>query len=179
MGSADVAVASATRPVEVVFGLLAAYVAVCRLFELVVLLGRRERSKELEILVLRHELSILRRQADRPRFEARDRLLLAALSRMLPRSSWQAFLVRPETLLRWHRRLVAAHWMYPHRRPGRPSIDGEVRQLVVRLARENTGWGYVRIVGEGRSHRHSSLSALASCRHPDARFPAQRAVFLV
>ena len=126
------------------------YVIVCRLFELVVLLGRRERSKELEILVLRHELSILRRQADRPRFEPCDRLLLAALSRMLPRRSWQAFLVRPETLLRWHRRLVAAHWTYPHRRPGRPSIDGEVRELVLRLARENTGWGYVRIVGELR-----------------------------
>jgi len=131
-------------------GLSLVYVIVCRLFELVVLLGRRERSKELEILVLRHELLILRRQAERPRFEPCDRLLLAALSRMLPRRSWQAFLVRPETLLRWHRRLVAAHWTYPHRRPGRPSIDGEVRELVVRLARENTGWGYVRIVGELR-----------------------------
>jgi putative transposase len=131
-------------------GLSLVYIIVCRLFELVVLLGRRERSKELEILVLRHELSILRRQADRPRFEPCDRLLLAALSRMLPRRLWQAFLVRPETLLRWHRRLVAAHWTYPHRRPGRPSIDGEVRELVLRLARENTGWGYVRIVGELR-----------------------------
>ena len=118
-------------------GLSLVYVVVCRLFELVVLLGRRERSKELEILVLRHELSILRRQADRPRFEPRDRLLLAALSRMLPRRSWQAFVVRPETLLRWHRRLVANHWTYPHRRPGRPPIGGEVRELVLRLAREN------------------------------------------
>src|SRR6266540_5406742 len=127
-----------------------AYVLVCRLFELVVLLGRRERSKELEILVLRHELSILRRQAERPRFEPCDRLPLAALSRMPPRRSWQAFLMGPETLLRWHRRLVAAHWTYPQRRPGRPSIDGEVRELVLRLARENTGWGYVRIVGELR-----------------------------
>jgi putative transposase len=96
------------------------YVVVCRLFELVVLLGRRERSKELEILVLRHELSILRRQTGRPRFESGDRLLLAALSRVLPRRSWQAFIVRPETLLRWHRRLVADHWTYSHRRCGRP-----------------------------------------------------------
>ena len=83
------------------------YVLACRLFELVVLLGRGERSKELEILVLRHELSILRRQVRRPQFTPSDRLLLAALSRVLPRRSWRAFLVRPETLLRWHRRLVA------------------------------------------------------------------------
>src|SRR6266508_757715 len=126
------------------------YVLACRLFELVVLLGRGERSKELEILVLRHELSILRRQVGRPQFAPRDRLLLAALSRMLPRRSWQAFSVRPETLLRWHRRLVANHWTYPHRRPGRPPIRDEVRELVLRLARENVSWGYVRIVGELR-----------------------------
>src|SRR5215216_6654339 len=100
--------------------------------------------------MLRHELSILRRQVSRPQFAPRDRLLLAALSRVLPRRSWQAFLVRPETLLRWHRRLVAKHWTYPHQRPGRPPIDCEVRELVVRLARENTSWGYVRIVGELR-----------------------------
>ncbi len=127
-----------------------AYVLVCRLFELVMLLGRGERSKELEILVLRHELSVLRRQVTRPQFAPRDRLLLAALSRVLPRRSWQAFLVRPETLLRWHRRLVARHWTYPHRASGRPPIDGEVRELVLRLARENSSWGYVRIVGELR-----------------------------
>jgi putative transposase len=126
------------------------YVLACRLFELVVLLGRGERSKELEILVLRHELSILRRQVKRPQFSQGDRLLLEALSRVLPRRSSRTFVVRPETLLRWHRRLVAKHWTYPHRRPGRPPIDGEVRELVVRLARENTSWGYVRIVGELR-----------------------------
>jgi hypothetical protein len=93
------------------------YVVVCRLLELLVLFGRSDRAKELEILVLRHELSILRRQVDRPRFESHDRLVLAALSRMLPRRSWNGFLVRPETLLRWHRRLVARGWTYPHRRP--------------------------------------------------------------
>ena len=127
-----------------------AYVLACRLFELVLLFGRGERSKELEILVLRHELSILRRQVRRPQFTPGDRLLLAALSRVLPRRSWRAFSVRPETLLRWHRRLVAKHWTYPHRRLGRPPIGGEVRELVLRLARENTSWGYVRIVGELR-----------------------------
>jgi putative transposase len=116
------------------------YLVACRLFELVVLLARGERAKELEILVLRHELSILRRQVGRPRFEPRDRLVLAALSRVLPRRSWRAFLVRPETLLRWHRLLVARHWTYPHRRPGRPPIAGEVRELVLRMARENTSW---------------------------------------
>ena len=119
-------------------------------FELVVLLARRERSKELEILVLRHELSILRRQVRRPQFAPRDRLLLAALSRVLPRRSWPAFLVTPETLLRWHRRLVAKHWTYPHTQPGRPPVDRSVRELILRLARENTAWGYVRIVGELR-----------------------------
>src|SRR5262249_31097290 len=77
----------------------ALYLAVCRLLELVVLVGRREWSKELEILVLRHELSVLRRQVGQPRFKLHDRVLLAALSRVLPRRRWDAFLVRPETLL--------------------------------------------------------------------------------
>jgi putative transposase len=128
----------------------ALYLVVCRLLELVVLLGRRERAKELEILVLRHELAVLRRQIGQPRFEPHDRLLLAALSRVLPRRRWNAFVVRPETLLRWHRRLVARSWTYPQRCPGRPPIDAEVRTLVVRLARENPSWGYMRIVGELR-----------------------------
>jgi transposase InsO family protein len=126
------------------------YFVVCRLLALLVLLGRGDRSKELEILVLRHELWILRRQVGRPRFEPRDRLILAALSRVAPRRCWSAFPVRPETLLRWHRRLVARRWTYPHRRPGRPPIERGVRELIVRLAHENTSWGYVRIVGELR-----------------------------
>jgi putative transposase len=126
------------------------YVVACRLFALVLLLARGDRSKELELLVLRDELSILRRQARRPQLTESDRLLLAALSRVIPRRSWRAFLVTPETLLRWHRRMVAWRWTYPHRRPGRPAIDQEVRQLILRLARENSHWGYVRIVGELR-----------------------------
>jgi transposase InsO family protein len=116
----------------------------------VVLLARRERSKELEILVLRHELSILRRQVRRPQFAPRDRLLLAALSRVLPRRSWHVFLVTPASLLRWQRQLVARHWTYPHPRPGRPPVDRSVRELILRLARENSSWGYLRIVGELR-----------------------------
>jgi tetratricopeptide (TPR) repeat protein len=90
---------------------LSLYVFVRRLLELVLLIARGDRAKEREILVLRHELSILRRQVRHSRFEPHDRLLLAALSRVLPRHSWSVFLVRPETLLRWHRRLRrAALW---------------------------------------------------------------------
>jgi len=126
------------------------YVVACRLFALVVLLARSDRSKEFELLVLRHELSVLRRQARRPQLTERDRLVLAALSRVMPRRSSQAFLVTPETLLRWHRRIVARSWTYSHRRPGRPPLDQQVRQLILRLARENSHWGYVRIGGELR-----------------------------
>ncbi len=126
------------------------YVVVCRLLELLVLFARRDRAKELEILVLRHELSILRRQVRQPRFEPHDRLVLAALSRALPRSCWNVLLVRPETLLRWHRRLVARRWTYPHRCPGRPPIGRGVRELALRLAHENPSWGYLWIVGELR-----------------------------
>jgi putative transposase len=126
------------------------YVVACRLFALVLLLARSDRSKELELLVLRHEMSILQRQAQRPQLRESDRLLLAALSGVMPRRSWHAFLVTPETLLRWHRRIVARRWTYPRRRPGRPPVDQEVRQLILRLARENSHWGYVRIVGELR-----------------------------
>jgi putative transposase len=86
------------------------YLVVCRLLELIVLFARGDRAKEVEILVLRHELSILRRQVGRPRFEPEDRLLLAAMGRLLPRRSWSGFPVRPETILRWHRRLVARRW---------------------------------------------------------------------
>ena len=126
------------------------YVVACRLFALVLLLARSERSKELELLVLRHELSILQRQAPRPQLTESDRLVLTVLRRVMPRRSWQAFLVTPETLLRWHRRIIARRCTYPHRRPGRPPVDQELRQLILRLARENSHWRYVRIVGELR-----------------------------
>ena len=103
--------------------------------------------KELEIVELRHQLGVLRRQTRRPQLTTTDRLLLAAASRLLPRSRWRSFLVTPTTLLRWHRRLVARRWTYGGR-SGRPPIGREIRELVLRLARENPRWGYQRIVGE-------------------------------
>jgi len=127
------------------------YLALCRLVQLVVLLCKSERSKELEILVLRHELAILRRQPRRAPFQPVDRAILAALARALPRSAWTSLSVRPTTLLRWHRQLVRRRWTYPHRRPGRPALDRSVQALVLRLARENPHWGYKRIVGELQS----------------------------
>ncbi len=124
------------------------YLMLCRTIQLLVLRGRGAAAKDLEILVLRHQLAVLGRQVPRPRLEPADRALLAAISRRLPRSSWSCFLVTPDTLRRWHRRLVAGAWTYPHRRPGRPPLDEHVQQLIVRLARENPRWGYQRIKGE-------------------------------
>ena len=122
------------------------YLAVRNLFALVALLARSGRSKELEILVLRHELAILRRH--RRRLTPSDRALLAAISRALPRRAWVGLPVTPETLLRWHRRLVSRRWTYGQEKPGRPPVPPAVRALILRLARENPHWGYRRIVGE-------------------------------
>ncbi len=124
------------------------YVMLVRLLGLMALGSRSESDKDLEILVLRHELAILRRQVRRPVYRASDRVFLAAVSRLFSREKWGAFLVRPETLLRWHRDLVRRKWTRPHGPPGRPAIDSDVRDLVLRLARENPRWGYQRIKGE-------------------------------
>ncbi|MGH2546541.1 MAG: integrase core domain-containing protein [Actinomycetota bacterium] len=124
------------------------YVAVRRLLQLLALARRSEGDKDLEIVVLRHELAVLRRQVKRPVFRSSDRAFLAAAGGALSRTRWGAFLVRPDTLLRWHRSLVARKWTRPHRRPGRPALDSQVRQMILRLARENPRWGYVRIRGE-------------------------------
>ena len=125
------------------------YWSLRRLVELAVLRRRSEREKEIEILLLRHQLRLLERQVARPQLTPADRALLAAFSGVLARAAWKrSFLVTPGTVLRWHRELVARRWTYPHRGPGRPAIGAEIRELVVRLARENPGWGYRRIQGE-------------------------------
>ena len=125
-----------------------AYLTLRRTIQLLALLSRGDAAKDLEILVLRHQLTVLRRQASRPKLEPADRALLAAISRVLPRARWSCFFVKPETLLRWHRRLVAGAWTYPHRGTGRPPLDQQLQQLIIRLARENPRWGYQRIKGE-------------------------------
>src|SRR6266536_2140437 len=117
-------------------------------FALIWLLARQRRSKELEPLLLRHELAVLRRQTGRPRLTPADRALFAVLSRPLPRPAWASLPVNPATVLRWHRQLVAHRWTYPRRQLGRPPIESSQRSLIVRLARENPHWGYKRIVGE-------------------------------
>ncbi len=123
------------------------YLVLRHVLRLVVLRCRSHDFKELEIVVLQHELGILRRQTTRPAMTMVDRLFLAAASPLLPRSRWRSFIITPATLLRWHRRLVAKRWT-PSRCAGRPPIRPEVRELVLRLARENPRWGYQRIVGE-------------------------------
>src|SRR5450759_4038435 len=113
--------------------------------------GRDDGAKDLEILVLRHQLRVLQRTAGRPQLRPIDRVLLAAASRAIPRERWVAFLVTPATLLRWHREFVRRKWTYhKNGRPGRPPIDAEVRALILRLAGENPRWGCVRIEGELR-----------------------------
>ena len=111
--------------------------------------GRRADEKDIELLVLRHQVKVLQRQVKRPRLNRRDRVLLAAASRAMTKTSWSSFIVRPETLLRWHRELVRKKWTYRRTgHPGRPPVDADVRDLVVRLGQENPRWGYQRIRGE-------------------------------
>src|SRR6185503_10433517 len=115
------------------------YLIAIRVFGWLVLLGRRQASKEAEILVLRHELMVLRRQVARPRPDWADRAVLAALARLLPVALRGSRMVTPGTLLAWHRRLITSKWTYPSR-PGRPAAGQEVRDLALRLAAENPAW---------------------------------------
>jgi putative transposase len=123
------------------------YLLFCQALRWLALLARSSAAKDIELLMLRHEVVVLRRQVTRPRVDWADRAVLAGLARLLPRPSWNRLFVRPETLLRWHQDLVRHRWSYPHRR-GRPTVAAEIRSLVLRLAGENPTWGYRRIHGE-------------------------------
>ena len=124
------------------------YLLLTRVLGWLALLARSDAAKDVEILVLRHEVTVLRRNNPRPTMSWLDRALLSALSRLLPTRLRQLRLVSPRTLLRWHAHLVARRWTYPRRRPGRPPTPQPIRALVLRMARENPTWGYRRIQGE-------------------------------
>ena len=120
------------------------YLIMVRVLGWLVLLGRSPASKDAEIMVLRHEVMVLRRQVARPRPDWADRAILAALARLLPSALRGSRLVTPGSLLAWHRRLITRKWTYP----GRPGTSPQIRDLVLRLAGENPSWGYRRVHGE-------------------------------
>ena len=151
------------------------YLVLRRLLTFVSPNHRSDHAAQIEILVLRHQLQVLRRQVKRPVYRRRDRALLAAASRIFPKKRWGAFLVRPETLLRWHRSLVARKWTRPHRPPGRPAIDPEVCKLILQMARENPRWGYMRIKGElGKLGIRASATSIALLLRRSGVGPAPR-----
>jgi transposase len=123
------------------------YLIFVRLCGWLILLGRSSASKDAELLVLRHEVAVLRRTNSRPRLDWADRAVLTTLIRLLPARLRMHRLVTPGTVLRWHRHLIARKWTYP-RRTGRPPVSVEIAALIERLATENHGWGYKRIQGE-------------------------------
>ena len=129
------------------------YRSLATLLSWLALLARSSASKNAEILVLRHEVAVLRRGNPKPRIGWEDRALLAALAQILPRALRAHRIVTPGTLLRWHRRMVTKKWTQP-KAPGRPPLAGEVAELIVTLARDNPRWGVVRIQGELRRLGH-------------------------
>lgn len=151
-----------------IFSLL--YLGLCRLLSLVVSCRRSESDKDIEIMVLRHQLRVIERQLHgRVRYRRADRTILAALSRCLPWARWGCFLVTPDTLLRWHRDLARLRWRgwRAQRNPGRPPMSDDLVKLIIRLGRENRRWGCVRIQGELRKLgiRVSATSVRRVLRH--------------
>jgi putative transposase len=138
----------APRSREWVVALSFFYLAFIRLLQVLRLRWSDPDELSVEVVVLRHEIAVLRRQIARPRLRPADRAVLAGLSRLLSVRGRGFLFVRPETLLRWHRDLVRRHWTYPHRKPGRPAEAAGTVRVVLRLARENPSWGYRRIQGE-------------------------------
>jgi hypothetical protein len=134
------------------------YLLMARLFTWIALLARSGAWKDVEILVLRHEVAVLRRQVARPKPDWADRAVIAALTRLLPRHLRLHRIVTPGTLLAWHRRLIKNKWTYPNA-PGRPPVLEEIRQLVQQLARQNPRWGDI-----GASKANSSASDTVSAR---------------
>ena len=122
------------------------YLIFLQLLHLLLLLGRSSASKDVELLVLRHEVAVLRRANPKPRLDWADRAVFAALVRRLPQMLRRHRLVTPGTILRWHRRLIAKKWTYPHR-VGRPPVEDAVAVLIERMTREHQSWGYQRIQG--------------------------------
>jgi putative transposase len=120
------------------------YMMLRRVLELPAVVARSDISKDVEILVLRHEIAVLRRQVKRPRYRPAERAWLSALARLLPRPRWPIFGVTPATLLRWHRQLVTRTRTYPHSRSSRPPVSKQIQDLVLRLAAENPTWGHRR-----------------------------------
>jgi hypothetical protein len=151
----------------------ARYLTLCRSIQLLRLMARGDAAKDLEILVLRHQRIVLGRQIPPRRLEPADRALLAAVSRVLPRSRWSCLLVKPETLLGWHRRLVAGAWTFPEPTDGPATAGPGDPPADRRPGRENPTWGYQRIKGElqhlgfgsRRPRSVSRFAAMGATRH--------------